>query len=107
MPCYIVQTISVKFSAKSIESLTIAIERLNWTQSPLFSNQNDGIVAKTPYGNIQLDFLKEEASFSSNLQGSFNEMKRKYSEVVLEKIAKKKRWVLKKKNNVNFELKRC
>ncbi len=98
MPCYQVRTISVDFKVGNEDLLKKAAEKLNWK----YRERGNLIEIKDI---IILDLRMQTASFPKKCQDDLNLLKRTYSEVCIEEIAKKKRWSLKRKNN-KLEMKR-
>ena len=102
IPCYEMTTVEVKFSLKSFPYLLKAIEEIK-KESPEFSrySQVDGnkIYVASSYERVELDLEKSEASFQGGNEGLLNRIKRKYSEIVIAEVAKKKRFAMTMKNN--------
>jgi len=92
MPCYTIQLTSVVFKAKYKEILDEALKRLGWGRH---WNHN---MTRVNIGNITIDLEKQEAMVTQGSQDVLNQIKQEYSAVVLEQVAKKKRWVLKKQS---------
>lgn len=104
MPCWEMNTMSVEFSAKSLDSLREAAERLGMHVREHAYGAT--VLLPSSTRTIELDFKREKATLDSALQGRLNNLKRSYSEVVLEKVAAKKKWILKKRAENKFEMKR-
>lgn len=103
MPCWEVNTMSVEFSVKSITYLKLALEELGHN----FVVQGDKIMMGSGSSRITIDLVEANATLGSRYQSTLNEIKRKYSEVVIKGVAKKKRWIIKEQQDANkFKLKR-
>lgn len=92
MPCYTVQLTSVVFKAKYRRVLDVALKRLGW------GRHWNADMTRVTIGDITIDLERQEATVPRNGQDVLNQIKQEYSAVVLEQVAKKKRWVLKKES---------
>ena len=108
MPCYEVRTVSVEFKAANIDLLKRAIKkeghRIEWEDSELVS-----FTTKT--GKFCLIDLKNSAIKSDDMDergiASFaNSLKRAYSAVVLDEVAKKQKWMKKDLGQNRYQLQR-
>jgi len=87
MPCYEVRTMSVEFQAQNLNVLNDAIE-----QSQLSAEvMSDGKIS-LHNGNIVLDLETKTAQVTEGYQDRLNELKRAYSSVALDKVAKMNFW---------------
>lgn len=104
MPCWEMNTMSVEFSANSLSGLKEAASRLGMG----FSQHQSSVTLRltSSANSIVIDFERKEAVLAKQDQRHLNALKREYSEVILEKVAAKKRWILKKKNANSFQMKR-
>ncbi|MBW8001793.1 MAG: hypothetical protein FVQ80_07185 [Planctomycetes bacterium] len=99
MTCWQVNLISVEFKVGNIDYLKKALTDLNINYS---SHDNTiintrGILFKLEEGQVETQAL---------YIGELNKIKRQYSKVVVEDVAKKKRWVIKNKGQNKMELRR-
>ena len=99
MPCYTVNLITVSFKAKNITLLEKALETLNWNYS-----RHENIINVRGLFNINLD--SQTVQTRENRQSDVNILKRKYSEMAIETMAKKKRWIVKQMNENTLRLRR-
>ena len=96
MPCYEINLMTVEFKAKYKEILILALKKLGYEPSEL----NKKVYA----ANFTFDLQNQKVSFPKGFTNPMNEIKRKYSEIVLEQVAKKRRWVLKRQSEGNFQM---
>lgn len=99
MPCYQVNLISVSFKVANVEYLKKALEALN------YNYQFNGRSTCRIGDNIILDLDSETITTSSWNTDRVNELKRKYSEVVIEEAARRHHWAMSKQGN-KIELRR-
>jgi hypothetical protein len=114
MPCFQIITNSVEFQVKNIELLKRALTKIGWTFSGTIiegkqyvrneSGRYDDIVII----NFDNNTISNTNSYydAKSLSTLSNKFKRAYSEEVLNEVAKKNRWMLKKQNENNFSLNR-
>jgi hypothetical protein len=88
---------SVEFKAKYKEILILALKKLGYQAR----ENNYGEVITNVF---TFDLQRQKVSFPAGYTAAMNEIKRKYSEIVLEQVAKKRRWILKNKAGGNFQL---
>ncbi len=100
MPCYTVQLTSVVFKAKYRRVLDEALKRLGW------GRHWNHDMSKVTIGDITIDLKKQEAMVPRNGQDVLNQIKQEYSMIIIEQVAKKKRWVLKKESATKAILRR-
>lgn len=86
MPCYQVQTYSVKFQMANFDLLSRALGKLNWN----VKWKDDRISLFS--GGIVLDLEKQEARVEDRYQNKLNELKRVYSIEAIDKVAKLNMW---------------
>jgi len=97
MPCYEVNIMSVEFKAKYKEVLILALKKLGYQAR----ENNQGQVITNVF---TFDLNRQKVEYPEGYTSAMNEIKRKYSEIVLEQVAKKRRWVLKREAESNFQL---
>ena len=100
MPCYQIVTVSVEFKVESAERLKKALEKLGFNVDE-YKGQID---ADSRKGFFRFDLNKGKINFERGLESRVNEIKREYSKVTLEEIAKKKKWLLKSKGANKFQM---
>lgn len=100
MPCYQVVEVSVEFKVESVERLKKTLERLGHSFSVLGSQIKTFIGQK----EFTFDLDREKLTFDNSFESKevINQIKRKYSELALEEVAKKRRWILKNKGENKF-----
>lgn len=92
MPCWEVNTVTLKFNAKSTDMLMSVLKELKY--NPRLATNNKSIYSDI--GTFDLEAGKVETeSWNSN---RVNEVRKKYSEAALMLAAKKNKWVVKKKS---------
>jgi len=102
MPCYEVNEMTIKtFNLKSEEILLEALKALNFT----VVRQSNRIRAYTPNGRSTFTFDLNEQSVKYPVTETdlFAKIKRQYSAQVIQKVAKKKNWMLKKLSENKFK----
>jgi len=92
--------VSVEFSVKSRKMLEVALAKmfLEWTEV------KPGVLRIA--GGTIIDLNSKQITTYDDSYGLINKIKVKYSEAVVEAIAKKKRWALTKTAGNKFEIKR-
>ena len=109
MPCYEVRTVSVEFKIKNIDLLKKAIEKVEYK---IISTYQDGSihVQNKDYRDLFIsttNSLIQSKSFSEKeLTTISNQIKRAYSELVIEEVAKKQKWIKKNMGSGQFQLQR-
>lgn len=91
MPCWEVNLMTVEFQARNINLLEEAIKSLG-----LAYHRSSKIINVS--SNLTIDLENQTATTNSSNANLINRIKREYSTKVLEKVAKRKRWVMKKQN---------
>jgi len=103
MPCWEVQTYSLVFKAKNKDLLIEAAMRIGL-------KVEDHGKYMTVYGSIVADIYLDEEKIvtTSYYTREVNRLKMEYSKVIVEKVAKLKKWALVNKNaqGTRMELKR-
>lgn len=97
MPCWEVNLISVEFKAKNIEHLKKALDNLGYRYRVV----GDTVVVER-LGVIRLTQGRVDIERSD--QGKLNALKREYSKVTIEQVAKAKRWSVRPKGQYKFQL---
>ena len=97
MPCYEVNLMTVEFKAKYKEILILALKKLGYQAR---ENGRGEVITNV----FTFDLQNQKVSFPKGFTNPMNEIKRKYSEIVLEQVAKKRRWVLKRQSEKNYQL---
>lgn len=89
MPCWEVNTISLKFSVKSKDRLIETLKELGYVPEVY----GDMVRA----GDMEFDLERGEVEIESRTRAydRANEVKRKYTELAVRDVAKKKRWAFK------------
>jgi len=102
MPCYQMQLMSVEFKAKYVDFLKQALDELGYRYEVIAGDTV--IKVEHRYNAIWIDLAKSEIEFNRTSAVVVNRIRREYSRQVLQEVAKKKRWVVKKKQNRYFQL---
>jgi hypothetical protein len=107
MPCYQVIKATVVFKVGNIEILKKALERKGYKIKGV---SDTAIVFEHKGQWMTIDLTKEKISAEgmreNQLQALVNPIKRAYSETVLDEVAKKNKWLLKKSGENHFQLQR-
>ncbi len=107
MPCYEVRTISIVFSLGNIDLLKKAVEKmgLRWEQDRQILKIGKKNIWDTPI-TINLDNSTISSKYLNQREISTlsNDIKRSYSEVVIDQVAQKQRWIAKKLSDRKFQL---
>lgn len=99
MPCYEVRLVSVEFKAAHKDLLLEALKELG------LSVRVSGSVLYIQ-GGVEIDLDRQRITCPERMQGIVNRIKQKYSEVVLKKVAAKKKWTVKSKGTNKFQLRK-
>jgi hypothetical protein len=99
MPCYEVRLVSVEFKAAHRDLLLQALKEQR------LSYREVGNLIRVE-GGIDIDLDAQNVQCPERLRGLVNGIKQKYSEVVLKKVAEKKKWSVKAKGQNKFTLKK-
>lgn len=106
MPCYEVRTVSVKFEVGNIDLLKMALVKLGFAFS---YNQRDEKINLSRY-SITIDLKNGSAKTAAlsdvDLSKEMNSIKRAYSEVVIDEVAKRQKWMKKNMGKGQFQLQR-
>lgn len=100
MPCYTVQTLSVEFKAKHTDLLLEAAESLG------LNCEIKGHIASIDYGAIKINLETQQAEYKSYHQNTLNNLKVAYSTKAVEKVAQKRKWLLKQTGKNQMKLRR-
>ena len=108
MPCYEVRTTSVEFKADNITLLKKTLEK---TKCTYLGNNDEFLNFRTQDGNdIKINFKNTTISSSQmdtrSLASFSNYLKRSYSEIVIDEVAKKQKWIQRKISDTKFQLQR-
>lgn len=107
MPCYQIRTAEVAFKVENIDLLKRALEKAGW---PIYRETSDTIQFRERYSNpvtINLNTGKMTANVDEKqLSEISNFVKRRYSEVVIDEVAKRQRWIKKNMGNNHYQLQR-
>lgn len=106
MPCYQIQRFNLQFTVDNRDYLIEALSNMD-----IFYEDISEELIRVDYGrlNINLNDKQLEVTGMSRWQAEqmVNKIKRRYSEVVLEEITRRNKWLLKKKAEANkFQIKR-
>lgn len=99
MPCWEVRLMSVQFKAAHKEILIEALKELGWAY-----REEEGIIYLD--GRIMIDLKKEQIKCPQDAFSKVNELKRKYSEVTIKKVAAKKKWSLRVTEKNKFQIRK-
>ena len=97
MPCYEINTMSVEFKAKHKAILLLALKKLGYQTR---ENNQEQIITNIFSFNLKT----QKVSYPRGYENQINQIKRAYSQIVLEQVAKKRRWILKNKAENEFQL---
>lgn len=103
MACYEVREVSVEFDVKSREHLANALKALD---IPFWTDQQGRMHTSN---NIVFDLEGKKVTYQEGDQyqeAMIKKIKQAYSFSVIEEVAKKKKWILKKGINNKLELRR-
>ncbi len=100
MPCYTIRTLSVEFKAKHEDLLLEAAKSLG-----MYCEIRDG-VAIIDLGAIRVNLETQQAEYNALRQGDLNRLKVAYSTKAVEKVAQKRKWLLKKASQSKMTLRR-
>jgi propanediol dehydratase large subunit len=109
MPCYTVVTSSIEFKVGNIDLLKKAIEAIGGILGNY--QDKDGINFRTKNGkSVYIAFNKSEIIAQNmdkkEIASYANEIKRAYSETVLNELSKKNKWIKKNLGQNRFQLQR-
>jgi hypothetical protein len=108
MPCYTIRTVSVEFKVGNIDLLKKAIENVGH-KITTFSDQ---IVEfrHFDYGRVFIDLKNQTMTTKDFNDGQMstlsNQIKRAYSECIIDEIAKRQKWIKKKMGDNRYQLQR-
>ena len=100
MVCWEVNIMDVAFKVKSIPFLTLALERLKIDYAWRVENEILDV------GGIRINLKEQTATYESWRSDLMNQIRREYSAVIIEKVAKKKKWALRKASERKMKLKK-
>lgn len=100
MPCYEIRTVQVEFNAGNEQYLLKALKEANISHT-----FND--TTKIIYGNNwEINLEEQTASVRQGYEGELNKVRRAYSETVVNEVARKKKWLVKKVQGNKIQLKK-
>jgi hypothetical protein len=100
MPCYEVREVQVEFKAQSKEILLEAVKKAG-----IYHYWNDLINILSGQG-WAIDLEKQTATVIEGYEKNLNQVRRAYSEAVINEVAKRKKWLVKKMAGNKMQLKR-
>ena len=100
MPCYTIQTLSVEFKAKHTDLLIEAAKSLGLNCEIMGSS------VSIDYGSIKLNLETQQAEYKSYSQATMDKLKVAYSTKAVEKVAQKRKWLLKQTGKNQMKLRR-
>jgi len=106
MPCYQVRTVSIEFKIGNMELLKKALEKIN---AQVVRQDENGITFNKGYDQFTISFLNSKINSNidvKELTSVSNSIKRAYSEVVIDELAKKQRWIKKQMGAGRYQLQR-
>ena len=100
MPCYTVIVNSVEFKIENIDILKKAMEKKGYTFDPDGGGVYDKNLSKIMTVDMKRSIISSTRYNEEELTAVSNSIKRAYSEIVIDNIAKKNNW-FKKQLNAN------
>jgi hypothetical protein len=105
MPCYEVRTVQVEFKAGSREYLLKALEQTGIEHT--WNKETNIIYGGGNYGKLwAINLDKQTATVEQGYEAELNKVRRAYSEAVVNEVARKKKWLVKKAAENKIQLKR-
>lgn len=98
MPCWEVRTVSVRFKVAHKDLLLQALRELGWS----YTERGNLIHV----GDVTIDLEGERVECPKSSLSGVNKLRQKYSEVVLKKVAAKRKWGLREVGTNKFKLRR-
>ncbi len=98
MPCYEVNLISIEFKVASKDNLLAALKNL-----ALYPRERNDVIY---FGNQRENINLSSGTIQAADTTTANQIKREYSKVTIEQIAKKKKWIFKKISESKLQLRR-
>lgn len=104
MACYVLQTQTVEFGLKNI----IFLEKYFKKNNISFRTTKDkaGETMAIYFDSMVIDLKAQKATIPEGWNSRLNEVKRGYSQMVIEEIANKKKWLIKKTGENQMALRR-
>lgn len=96
MPCYEVRTYSIQFR---VENTNLLKKTLMALEIRIPQEDKYGMVIQKGYTSARIDLTRGEVSSAINKEALAlftNQIKRAYSATVLDEVARKKKWIIKK-----------
>lgn len=106
MPCYQIRLVSISFKVGNIDLLKKALEKMN---VQVVRQDENGISFNQAYNQFTISFLNSKINSNvgeKELTSISNSIKRAYSEVVIDEVAKKQRWIKRKMGPNQYQLQR-
>lgn len=100
MPCYEVRTVQVEFNAKNREALQEALEAGDVYH---YWNSNKTVVCGEGW---RINLEKQTAEVQLGREALLNQVRRAYSETIINEVARRKKWLVKKLADNKMQLKR-
>jgi hypothetical protein len=110
MPCYTVRTVSVEFKVGNVDLLKRAIEKIGWvvsfTSEKIINARTDNRWGDEFTISFDKGLISSQSFDAKKLNSFSNQLKRAYSEVVIDEVAKKNKWIKKTMGAGQFQLQR-
>lgn len=109
MPCYQVITSSVEFKIGNFAFIKKAIEKLGYKMTGMSEIESYLSFRDDSYNQISINLKTQKITGQldqEKLSSIANTIKRSYSEVVLDEIAKRQHWIKKNLGNNSYQLQR-
>ena len=102
MVCYEVNLLSLKFTGQNVDILVEVLTEMGLR--PMVSNDKQYVYTGSGRNSIDFDLVSGKVELASGRQDKVNKIKRAYSMKVVEQVASKYKWKVKKlsKNKVQF-----
>lgn len=107
MPCYTVETVEISFKAENIDLLKKTIETMGIKiQSSAKTRISFYNVGRLVTIDVERQSIEGSGMNEKQLTSISNQIKRAYSEQVIDEIAKKQKWLKKKMGENRYQLQR-
>lgn len=108
MPCWEVRNVEVQFKVGNIDLLKKALEKAGFR---IRSANDAGITIQgINYGNATINFGQEKLVSSDFAEKALDQManliKRSYSAVVIDEVARRQKWIKREMGSGNYQLQR-
>ena len=101
MPCWEVNLVTVEFKARHKQILFAALDRLK-----IEYRENGDRIFLTNVSGRYIDLAEGKVVVESYMMDTVNKIKQEYSKIVVEQVAKKKKWAIKRLAEDKYKLKR-